>query len=123
MMDYSLLITRRIIDVLIGDTKVYGEYSLPYMSGPNLCELSTSFGLPKTYTWGNAWGSRGPANKSRWEYMQDLMKYLNPQGRIPELLSFLIQQDRFENLTGFGDIHKVDETYKAIIKVSMLNLC
>lgn len=112
-MDYSLLINRKIIDVLIGDTKLYGEYSLPYMSGPDLCQLSTTFGLARTYTWGN---SRVGANKSRWEYMQDLLKYLNPQGRIPELLSYLIQQGRFENLTGIGDIHKVDETYKAIIK-------
>ena len=47
--------------------------------------------------------------------MQDLMKHLNPQGRIPELLSFLMQQDRFQNLTGIGNIQKVDETYKAII--------
>ena len=116
MIDYSLLINRKIIDVLIGDTKVYGGYSLPYMSGPNLCELSTSFGLPKTYTWGNSYGSRGPANKSRWEYMQDLLKHLNPQGRIPELLSYLIRYGRFENLTGIGDIHKVDEIYNAIIK-------
>lgn len=115
-MDYSLLINRKIIDVLIGDTKVFGEYSLPYMSGPNLCELCTTFGLPKTYAWGSSWGSRGPANKSRWEYMQDLLKHLNPQGRVPELLSYLIQQGRFDNLTGIGDIHKVDETYKAIIK-------
>ena len=115
-MDYSLLINRKIIDVLIGDTKVFGEYSLPYMSGPNLCELCTTFGLPMTYTWGNSWGSRGSANKSRWEYMQDLLKHLNPQGRVLELLSYLIQQGRFENLTGIGDIHKVDETYKAIIK-------
>ena len=115
-MDFSLLINRKIIDVLIGDTKVFGEYSLPYMSGPNLCELCTTFGLPKTYTWGNSWGSKGSVNKSRWEYLQDLLKFLYPQGRIPELLSYLIQQGRFENLTGIGDIHKVDETYKAIIK-------
>lgn len=112
-MDYSLLINRKIIDVLIGDMKLYGEFSLPYMSGPDLCQLSTTFGLARTYTWGN---SRVGANKSRWEYMQDLMKFLNQQGRIPELLSYLIQQGRFENLTGIGDIHKVDETYKAIIK-------
>ena len=112
-MDYSLLINRKIIDVLIGDMKLYGEYSLPYMSGPDLCQLSATFGLARTYTWGN---SRVGANKSRWEYMQDLLKYLNPQGRIPELLSYLVQQGRFENLTGIGDIHKVDETYKAIIK-------
>lgn len=112
-MDYSLLINRKIIDVLIGDMKLYGEFSLPYMSGPDLCQLSTTFGLARSYTWGN---SRVGANKSRWEYMQDLLKFLNPQGRIPELLSYLIQQGRFENLTGIGDIHKVDETYKAIIK-------
>ena len=48
--------------------------------------------------------------------MQDLMKHLNPLGRIPELLSFLMQQSRFQNLTGIGNIQKVDETYKAIIK-------
>ena len=107
------MINRRIIDILIGDVKLYGEFSLPYMSGPDLCNLSTTFGLARTYTWGN---SRIGANKSRWEYMQDLLKYLNPQGRIPELLSYLTQQGRFENLTGIGDIHKVDETYKAIIK-------
>ena len=112
-MDFSLLINRRIIDILIGDVKLYGEFSLPYMSGPDLCNLSTTFGLARTYTWGN---SRIGANKSRWEYMQDLLKYLNPQGRIPELLSYLTQQGRFENLTGIGDIYKVDETYKAIIK-------
>lgn len=111
-MDFSLLINRKIIDVLIGDVKLYGEFSLPYMSGPELCQVSTTFGLARTYTWGN----RGVANKSRWEYMQDLMKHLNPQGRIPDMLSYLMQQDRFKNLIGVGDIQKVDETYKGVIK-------
>lgn len=59
LMDYSLLINRKIIDVLIGDVKFYGEFSLPYMSGPELCQVSTTFGLACTYTWGN----RGVANK------------------------------------------------------------
>lgn len=111
-MDFSLLINRKIIDVLIGDVKLYGEFSLPYMSGPELCQVSTTFGLARTYPWGN----RGVANKSRWEYMQDLMKHLNPHGRIPDLLSYLMQQDRFKNLIGVGDIQKVDETYKGVIK-------
>lgn len=111
-MDFSLLINRKIIDVLIGDVKLYGEFSLPYMSGPELCQVSTTFGLARTYTWGN----RGVANKSRWEYMQVLMKHLNTQGRIPDLLSYLMQQDRFKNLIGVGDIQKVDETYKGVIQ-------
>lgn len=111
-MDYTLLINRKIIDVLIGDVTLYEGYSLPYMSGPDLCNLCTSFGLPMTYSWGN----KGYVNKSRWEYMQDLLKHLNQQGRIPELLSYLLQQGRFKNLTGIGDIHKVDEIYNAIVK-------
>ena len=78
-MDFSLLVNRRVIDVLIGDVKLYGVFSLPYMSGPDLCNLSTSFGLARTYTWGS---NRIGANKSRWEYMQDLLKYLNSQGTV-----------------------------------------
>lgn len=108
-MDFKLLINRKIINVLIGDTEVFDSYTLPYMSGPDLCTLCTNFGLPKTYTWGGV-------NKSRWEYMQDLLKYLNLQERVPELLSYLFQQGRFENLTGIGDIKAVDDTYKAIVK-------
>ena len=111
-MDYSLLINRKIIDVLIGDVKLYEEFTLPYLSGADLCQISTSFGLPRTYSWGN----RGVVNKSRWEYMQDLMKYLNLQERIPELLSYLMQQSLFKNLVGIGNFQKVDDTYKAIIK-------
>lgn len=105
-MDFKLLINRKIINVLIGDTEVFDSYTLPYMSGPDLCTLCTNFGLPKTYTWGGV-------NKSRWEYMQDLLKYLNLQERVPELLSYLFQQGRFENLTDIGDIKAVDDTYKA----------
>lgn len=60
----------------------YEDFTLPYLSGPDLCRLSTTFGLARTYIWGS---NRVGANKSRWEYMQDLMKYLNPQDRIPEL--------------------------------------
>ena len=48
-MSFELLRNRKIIDVLIGDTKVYQEYRMPYYSGPQLCELSTSFGLPQSY--------------------------------------------------------------------------
>lgn len=103
-MDFKLLINRKIINVLIGDTEVFDSYTLPYMSGPDLCTLCTSFGLPKTYTWVGV-------NKSRWEYMQDLLKYLDLQERVAELLSYLFQQERFE-----GDIKAVDDTYKAIVK-------
>lgn len=56
--------------------------------------------------------------------MQDLLNYLNSQGRVPDLLSYLFQHGRFENLAGIGDIKKVDETYKAIVKgaVDVINV-
>lgn len=111
-MDFKLLISRKIIDVLIGDVNVFGKYSLPYMSGANLCNLSTNFGLPKTYAWGGGHGG----NESRWKYMQDLLEHLNSQDRVQELLSYLFAQGRFQDLAGIGDINKVDETYKAIVK-------
>lgn len=107
-MDYALLINRDIIDILVGDTTVYGTYSMPYMKGPELCDLCTRFGLKKTYEW------RG-ANPSRWVYMQDLLEYLNKQGRVGDLLSYLMDMGRFSILNSLGDIDKVKETHKAIV--------
>ncbi|MBQ7221980.1 MAG: abortive infection family protein [Bacteroidales bacterium] len=110
-MDYSLLINKQIIGILIVDTKVYNNYSLPYLSGPQLCDLSTSFGLTITYEWG-----RDAHNKSRWEYMQDLLTFLNEQGRVPELLSFIMQKKRFDKITGISSVEQFNELYESIIK-------
>lgn len=109
-MPFKLLKNRKIIDILIGDTKVAGEYTLPYLKGPRLCEICTTFGLPRTYTWG-----AGVANQSRWEYMSDLLGYLDLQGRVPELLAYLLKMEHFEELTTLGDAQKVRDTYKAIV--------
>lgn len=114
-MDFSLLINRTIIDILIGDVHVYDIYSLPYMSGPNLCELSTSFGLPKTYTWSSC-------NVSRWMYMQSLLQYLNKQGRIPEFLSYMFDMSRFDNLSSLRSVDEVKSTYKKIIAGTLTNI-
>ena len=108
-MSFSLLVNRNIIDVLIGNTKVYEDYSLPYLSGPQLCELSTSFGLPKNYVWKGA-------NQSRWEYMQDLLKFLDRQNRVSELLAHLMDMKRFSELTSLKDPELIQCTYDAIAK-------
>lgn len=114
-MDFSLLINRRIIDILIGDVKVYGDYALPYMSGPDLCQLCTTFGLPKKYVWGGG-------NQSRWEYMQELLSKLHPEGRISDLLLYLFQLSRFDKLTSLADPQKVKDTYNAIIANSLKSI-
>ena len=74
---FELLRTRNILEILNGDAS-FGEIktnisqnsitiSLPYLSGPNICDISTQFGLPVTYSW------HGGA-KSRWEYLNDLIE-------------------------------------------------
>lgn len=112
MNDFSLLNNRKIIDILIGDIKLFEQYGLPYMSGPNLCQLCTSFGFPQTYSWGGV-------NGSRWTYMQSLLIILNKQGRVPELLSHLFNMSRFEELNSLGDVDKIKDTHKSIISIAL----
>lgn len=115
MNDFSIINNRKIIDILIGDTIVVEQYRLPYLSGPELCQLSTLFGLIKTYTWGGV-------NCSRWIYMQSLLTYLNKQGRVSELLSYLLDMKRFTELNSLGDINKVKETYRRILTAALSSI-
>ena len=108
-MDYSLLINRKIIDVLIGDTQVFDTYRLPYMSGPDLCSLCTAFGLSKTYTWGGG-------NKSRWEYMQDLLNYL--RRKSPDLINVgIVIGETAYNEIGFEERDAIEKLTKIFKKV------
>lgn len=90
-MSFELLRNRKIIDVLIGDTRVYQEYCMPYYSGPQLCELSTSFGLPQSYSWGGGC-------MSRWQYMDELLVHTNSIGKTNNLLAYLFDFARFASL-------------------------
>ena len=109
-MDFSLLINNKdIINILIGDVNVIENYSMPYLSGPQLCTLSTQFGFARSY-------GTGGGNPSRWVYMQDLLDFLNKQDRVGELLSYLLQMERFTQLTGLGNVEKVKATYAAIVE-------
>ena len=114
-MDFSLLINRNIIDILIGDVNVTEVYSMPYMKGADLCDLCTRFGLKKTYEWGGG-------NLSRWAYMQELLDFLNKQDRVSELLSYLMQMERFTQLTRLGHVDKIKETYKTIVEGVINNI-
>lgn len=60
---YELLKTKAIYAILDGDTS-FGNYkfedetsievSMPYLSGFDLYGISTQFGLPETYAWGES---------------------------------------------------------------------
>ena len=114
-MDFSILLNKKIYAILIGDQNVFDEYSLPYLSGPDLCTLCSQFGLPRTYRWQSG-------NVSRWMYMQDLMEFLNKQNKISDLLSFLFQRSRFTNLNSIGNIHKINEVYSNIVSGALFSI-
>ena len=107
-MSFDLLRNRKIIDVLIGDTKVYKEYNMPYYSGPQLCELSTKFGLPQSYSWGGGC-------MSRWQYMDELLGHTNNIGKTSNLLAYLFDFARFASLDLKGNIEQIRTIYDAIV--------
>jgi len=97
---FSLLRDRGIISILNGDSD-FGETestnvkcSMPYLSGPELCEISTRFGLPAAYGW------NGGA-LSRWQYLDNLLEYCIANDRASDLLGFLFSKGQFvKNLKG-----------------------
>lgn len=114
---FKLLQSKVILEILDGDRK-FGEIapvdgganiviSMPYMSGPTLCEISNKFGLPVTYNWGGA--------KSRWEYLNDLLQHCITKNRTSELLAFLFSKSQFiEKLSGHSAA-TIDRAYKQIV--------
>jgi len=95
---YILLREKGILAILDGDTD-FGEIlpedgsrkirrALPYLSGPELCEISTKFGLPVTYGW------NGGA-LSRWTYLDNLLEYCIDNDRASDLLGYLFSKGQF----------------------------
>lgn len=75
--NYKLLRKKEIIEILDGDTiieEVNGlKIAMPYLSGPQLCDLSQEFGCFQEYYSGNS----KKANLSRWQYLDNLLKLCN----------------------------------------------
>lgn len=70
------------------------KISMPYLSGPTLCDISNKFGLSVTYGW------NGGA-QSRWAYLDDLFAHCIENKRESDLLSFLFSKGQFvEKLRG-----------------------
>lgn len=113
---YGLLKTKEIIAILDGDTK-YDEYefddgssvnvAMPYLSGPDLCGISTLFGLPMTYTWGGV-------NLSRWQYLDNLMEHCMKENRCSDLLSYLFGKEQFAKILSGHGVDESNEAYTYI---------
>lgn len=115
--NFGLLRTKTIIAILDGDTD-FGEFkvesiddiiklSLPYLNGPDLCEISTNFGLPVAYKWSGG-------AKSRWEYLDDLLKFCIDNNRVSDLLSFLFSKEQFANKLRGCTPKDIDYAHKRI---------
>ena len=116
---YELLREKNILAILDGDTdfgflEINGEnsnikVSMPYLSGPMLCDMSNKFGLPVTYAW------NGGA-QSRWAYMDDLLAHCIQNGHESDLLSFLFSKGQFAEKLRGQTPETIDYAYSHIVK-------
>jgi hypothetical protein len=114
---FELLRDKQIIAILDGDTS-FEEYEfsdgetinirMPYLSGPDLCGLSTRFGLPVTYSWGGV-------NLSRWQYLDNLIAYCIEENRCSDLLAFLFRKEQFINMLSGHEAEDIDSAYQFIV--------
>lgn len=114
---FSLLRKKEIIAILDGDTK-FDDYefkdsstikiSMPYLSGPDLCALSTLFGLPATYSW------KGVA-LSRWQYLDKLLEYCIENNKCSSLLAHMFSLNQFSQMLSGYSANEINEAHKTIV--------
>ena len=82
---------------------------MPYLSGPAICEISSLFGLPSTYSW-----SGGAL--SRWQYFDQVMDFCIKQNRMSDFLAYIFSKDKFvEALKGLSP-EDIEEAYRTIVQ-------
>lgn len=114
--NYELLRNKEILEILDGD-KDFGTFNeikigMPYLSGPMICGLSETFGLHQSYSW-----EKGFSNLSRWQYMDNLLEYAIKENKAGQLLSYMLQKERFQDsLKKLGNTQEIEETYDYITK-------
>lgn len=116
---FELLREKSILAILDGDVD-FGEIkttdskgnikiSMPYLSGPILCDISNRFGLPVTYGW------NGGA-QSRWAYLDDLLDHCIKNHRESDLLAYLFSKGQFvEKLNGHTP-EVIESAYNKIVE-------
>ena len=114
---FELLRTKDILTILDGDAVFEDiqlqdgslvKISLPYLSGPDLCSISTQFGLPVTY-------SRSGGNPSRWQYLDNLMEYCIKERKCPDLLAYIFSKTQFTPLLSSYTPEIIEEAYQRIV--------
>ena len=118
----ALLRDKNILSILDGDSD-FGEIqpydgsqkirrAMPYLSGPELCEISTKFGLPANYGWGSG-------ALSRWVYLDNLLKYCIDNDRVSDLLGYLFSKGQFIKILKEYTPEIIETTYNEIYNTIM----
>ena len=119
--NYELLKSKEILAILDGDTIIEeidesNKIKMPYLSGPQLCELSQKFGCYQEYYWGTK-----QSNLSRWMYLDILLDHLIKNNKISEFLKYIFSKENFSSeLRNLKSVEEIEERYNYIIK-SVIN--
>lgn len=121
---FSLLRNKSILAILDGDTH-FGDYifengssikiAMPYYTGSALCELSTIFGLPVTYSW------KGGA-LSRWQYLDNLIGYCIENDKCSDLLKYLFSINQFSEILRGHSAEEIVLAHKTIVSTVIDNI-
>lgn len=114
------LLSKDIYAILDGD-KTFGTYEsdggdtvdigLPYLTGPNLCDISTKFGKPVTY-----------GSISRWYYVEDLLKHCIETNTCSSILKYLFSRPQFNEYkkTPYGlSLNESESLYKKSVNAAI----
>jgi len=115
---FELLREKSILAILDGDTDfgtliINGtdsgiKISMPYLSGPTLCDISNKFGLPVSYGW------NGGA-QSRWAYLDNLLEHCIKNNRASDLLSYLFSKGQFIDKLRGNNPDTIEYAYTQIV--------
>lgn len=115
---FNLLEDKSIIAILDGDT-ILGSHTLsdgssielrmPYLSGPELRNLSEKFGLTVNYP---EWGGGA---LSRWKYFFNLIDHCVAHGSCSQLLAYIFRKEAFAKLLIGKSSADINNCYRATI--------
>lgn len=110
--DFNLLAQRPIIDILIGDAPLDDDdgAKMPYQSGPMLVGLLNKYGAPTEY---------GPGAKSRWVYMEELLKRSIASGAVQNLLAEFFSLDHFAKELAGMPANRVRVEHQRIVALAI----
>ena len=81
---------------------------MPYLSGSDLCALSTLFGLPVTYSW------NGGA-LSRWQYLDNLLEHCIKNNKCSSLLAHMFSLTQFSKVLNGHGATEIKEAHQTIV--------